>query len=309
MVTVCCNRETVAMSDSLDLVVLRNGALECVVCPHIGGSIARLTLWDGGKPLHLFRPAPAEALDRGSAIDMGCFPLVPFSNRIAAGRFQFNGTNVSLPLNQPPCPHTIHGHAWATPWRIDEQDDHAVTLAYRHAADAWPWSYSASQSVVLGPDRLDIRLDLVNEGDSPMPAGFGLHPYLPKPPGTRLTAGVGSVWLGDATLLPRERASLPGHWDLRAGLCMDRVVVDNDFAGWDGCAVVDWPGRRRRLIVDADPAFTHLVVYAPEGGDYLCVEPVTHMTDAVNHADEPDAGLRTLSPGQRLTGSVRFQVQ
>ena len=297
------------MTDTSSPVVLRLGAMECVVCPRIGGSIARLTLWSEDGPLHLLRPTPGAALDGASAADMGCFPLVPFSNRIAGGRFRFEGTAVELPLNHPACPHTLHGHGWETPWTVEAQDDSSLRLSYRHAADAWPWSYRAVQSITVRPDGLEVRLELVNESGRAMPAGFGLHPYVPKPPDTRLTAAVGSVWLGDTTLLPRERAPVPPSWGFPAGRAMDTVVVDNGFTGWDGRAAIDWPQHGRRLVIEADSVFGHLVVYAPEGEDYLCVEPVTHMTDAVNHVDEPDAGLRTLPPGGCLSGTVRLRLE
>lgn len=297
------------MTDTLGPVVLRHGLMECVVAPHIGGSIARLTLWSDDGPLHLLRPAPGGALDGGSAADLACFPLVPFSNRIAGGRFRFQGRDVALPLNHPGCPHPLHGHGWDHPWTVEAQDDTSLRLGYRHDADAWPWAYRAAQTIVVRPDGLEVRLDLMNDGDSPMPAGLGLHPYLPKPPGTRLTAAVGSVWLGDTTLLPRERALVPDSWGFPGGRTMDDVVVDNGFPGWDGRAAVDWPHLGCRLVVEADPLFGHLVVYAPRGEDYLCVEPVSHMTDAVNHAEEADAGLRALPPGASLSGTVRLRLE
>ncbi len=297
------------MTDTCGPLLLRHGAMECVVSPRIGGSIARLTLWEADGPLHLLRPTPGTALDDGSAVDMGCFPLVPFSNRIAGGRFRFDGADIALPLNQPACPHSIHGHGWERPWAVEAQDESSLRLSYCHTADAWPWSYSATQIITVHPDGLEVRLELVNESGRAMPAGLGLHPYLPKPPGTRLTAAVRSVWLGDATLLPRERARVPREWEFPAGITMDEVVVDNGFTGWDGRATIDWPRLGRRLTVEADQAFGHLVVYAPKGGDYLCVEPVTHMTDAVNHPDEADAGLRALAPGASLAGTVRLRLE
>jgi len=43
---------------------------------------------------------------------------------------------------------------------------------------------------------------------------------------------------------------------------------------------------------------------------YLCVEPVTHVANAVNlaNAGHDDTGLEVLQPGETLRGSMRFSA-
>lgn len=306
-----------------DILTLRRnigglGAMECHLCPERGGSIARLTLDGPDGAVDLLRPASGWALRHGSAADMGCFPLVPFSNRIAGGRFAFDGGTVELPLTMDGCPHAIHGEGWRASWSVEERGAATTRLVHRHerrrheghghAGAGWPWRYRATQDITLHEDGLSVVLDLLNEDDRPMPAGIGLHPYFPKPPGTRLTARVNGVWLNDPTLLPLARAALPDVWRFPGGVLMDRTVLDNGFTGWDGIATLDWPDLGLRLTVAADGPFGHLVIYAPAGEDYLCVEPVSHMTDAVNRGQEPDAGLRVLQPGESLRGTMRLRL-
>lgn len=291
-----------------DILSLQAGPLRCALCPRVGGSIVRLALDTAEGPVDLLRPTSDGALTGGGADQFACFPLVPFSNRIAHGRFTFDGREVRLPCPPPHAPHSIHGHGWGASWRVEGLERRAARLAYTHAADSWPWSYTAAQSFALDPEGLTVTLELVNEGETAMPAGIGLHPYVAKPPRTRLTARAGSVWLNGRSILPDRRVAIPPEWDFAAGACVDGLAIDNGFPGWDGTAVVAWPDRRLALTLRADPVFGHLIVYAPADGDFLCVEPVSHMTDAVNRAGEPDRGLVSLSPGQRLAGSVRFSV-
>ncbi|CAO3421092.1 aldose 1-epimerase [Azospirillum doebereinerae] len=290
-----------------DTVTLRHGAMDCRLAPACGGSIAAWTLTRAGGLVNLFRPASEAALAGDFAPDMACFPLIPFSNRIAGGRFTFQGRRVEMPTDVG-SPHRIHGHGWANPWRVEEQTRSTVRLGFRHRADAWPWSYSATQIAALDDDGLTVTLAVVNESDSDMPAGFGLHPYFPKPPGTRVTAQLDGVWESDATILPCRRHALPPAWDFPRGVAMDGIVLDNGFTGWNGRAALEWPGLGLSLTLRAEGPFGHLIVYAPAGEDYLCLEPVSHMTDALNRPDEPDAGVIALPPGERLTGVVRFQV-
>ena len=56
---------------------------------------------DRTAPTELLRPAPDLALARRDPWAMGCFPLVPWSNRIRAGRFVFGARAVSLPPSRP----------------------------------------------------------------------------------------------------------------------------------------------------------------------------------------------------------------
>jgi len=296
------------MIEVRDMVALRHGAMDCLIAPACGGSIAAWTLTRAGVPVDLFRPASKAALAGDFAPDMACFPLIPFSNRVAGGRFTFQGRLVEMPTDFG-SPHRIHGHGWANPWRVEEQTRSSVRLGFRHRADAWPWSYSATQTMTLDDDGLTVNLALVNESDRDMPAGFGLHPYFPKPAGTRVTAQLAGVWENDATILPSRRHALPPAWNFPQGVTMDGLVLDNGFTGWNGTAALEWPGLGLSLTLQAEGPFGHLLVYAPPGENYLCLEPVTHMTDALNRPDEPDAGVIALPPGERLTGSVRFRIR
>lgn len=285
-----------------------NGSLECTLCPQRGGVVARLAWHGADGTIDLLRPASDWALRHGSANDMGCFPLVPFSNRIGGGQFSYDGRQVRLPLDGDGNPHVIHGHGWRASWTVEDASASAVRMVFRHAADAWPWRYRATQTVVLEEDGASLTLSLVNEDDTPMPAGIGLHPYFPKPPGTRLTARVDGVWLNGPTILPVERVAVPSRWAFADGIVMDRTVLDNGFTGWDGAAALDWPTLDRRLSIETEGPFGHLIVYAPPGEGYLCVEPVSHMTDAVNHPEQTDTGLRRLEPGEELSGTMRLRL-
>lgn len=289
------------------IIALRHGAMTLTATPHIGGSLASWSLSTHNGPVDLFRPAPDRALAGSFAPDMACFPLVPFSNRIGGGRFVFQGREVVL-ATDPGSPHRIHGHGWSIPWTVEAAADHALRMGFSHRADDWPWSYRATQTVALDGEGLTVTLDLINESGSDMPAGLGLHPYFAKSPGSIVTADVRAVWDNDDTILPSRRRPLPAAWDFRHGVVMDHAVLDNGFTGWSGTATLDRPRERLRLTMLADGPVGHLIVYAPPGEPYLCLEPVTHMTDALNRPQEADAGVIALPAGERLSMTVRFLV-
>lgn len=288
--------------------VLRRGAVETVLSPGCGGSVVRLTVDRADGSLDLMRAASPAALLPCDPLSLGCFPLIPYSNRIDRGRFSYRGRDVAVVPNRPPMPHPIHGHGWQVPWQVGAVESGRAILGYRHEPDDWPWAYEARQDFALLEDGLRITVGITNTGTGTMPAGLGLHPYFPKPPGTRLTAPVEEVWDNDETMLPLRRTALPPGWDLARGVPMDDFLSDNGFFGWSGRARIDWPSRDAALEIEADPAFGHLIVYAPAGQPWFCVEPVSHMTDALNRPDEPASAMRDLEPGEDWSAGVTFRI-
>ena len=257
--------------------------------------------------MELLRPASPEALETATPTDMACFPLVPFSNRVRNGRFNFGGREVQLSPNFPPEPHTIHGHGWQTSWAVEERSDSSLTTGFTHQADAWPWPYRARQHYKLSPDALEVTISITNMGDEPLPAGLGIHPYFVRTARSRLATEVDKVWLSDDDFMPSELVTVPREWDLN-GLDPNSVSLDNNFTGWSGTAVIDWQDRHARLIMTADDLFKFLVVYTPAGEDFFCAEPVSNSLDAFNLADQgrTDVGVSVVDPGETLAGRIRF---
>src|SRR4028118_2023587 len=81
------------MSEPLTL-TLSKGDLTLAVAPSIGGAIAGF--WRNG--LALMRETPEQALRDGLVRLTSSYPLIPYSNRIAQGRFSFHGAEHRLAL-------------------------------------------------------------------------------------------------------------------------------------------------------------------------------------------------------------------
>ncbi len=290
----------------MDVVTLRAGGTGLQLIPALGGAVARYWLERGAGTWEWLRPASAAALGGGNPYETAAFPLVPYSNRIRHGHFRFRGLEVALPLNRPPERHSIHGHGWQTGWTPIEVRASEVRLEYRHPAGAWPWAYRASQCFTLTPSRLSVELTLSNESGGAMPAGLGWHPYFPRTARTTLTAEVGAMWRTDDEMLPTTLGALPAAADLARGMAADAVALDNGFVEWRRRAVIEWPELRARVIMTAEAPLDFLVIYTPAARPFMCVEPVSHVTDALNLAarGRKDTGTRVLAPGETLRAAL-----
>ena len=96
------------------------GALRVEVAPQVGGSIARFDLVDPATGVReaLLRGCDEDGDDDAAdVLAAGCFPLVPFANRIRGGRFECDGRSVMLAPNMAGDPSPLHGQGWRAAWQ------------------------------------------------------------------------------------------------------------------------------------------------------------------------------------------------
>lgn len=296
--------------DDLRIETLSHGAFRLDLAPELGGVVTAFSSTHEESERHWMRPASLQDLKREGAIHASCYPLVPFSNRIAHGRFNFEGRDVALPPDPLLPPHAIHGHGWRAAWDTTERNEASILLKYRHGPGNWPWDYEATQRFALEDSGLRIEMTLSNLSDTTMPAGVGLHPYFPKGDGVQVKAKVSKAHLGDETLLPVAKSKEHGAIaPLAAGGPLPGGL-DLCFEGWDGVAEIRWPDEGRGLRISAEGPLRHLVVFTPPDSDYFCVEPVSHCVNAVNlnPLDWGETGLVHLAPSAVLSASVFFEA-
>jgi aldose 1-epimerase len=87
------------------------------------------------------------------------------------------------------------------------------------------------------------------------------------------------------------------------------LVLDHGFAGWRNRAVIRWPARGCCLEIAAERPLDLAVVYAPEGADYFCLEPVSNIDDGFNALalGLRGHGVKILEPSETLSASVTFR--
>ncbi len=242
--------------------------------------------------------------------DTASFALVPFSNRIAHGRFAAGGRDVALPPNFPGTdhPHPLHGFGWLADWTICDTSDRQALLAFSHEAGAWPWAFDAEQHIALDEDGLEMSLALTNRSSAPMPYGLGFHPYFPRDEDTVYSGLHRGEWLTDSEGLPVRLDRRDAACDWWGGAPVGSRIVDTVYEEREGPLWVIWPSRGIALRIDASANLAHTVVYTPAGADFFCAEPVSHRTDAFNRR-EGDPPVEMLEPGATARATIRLGPQ
>jgi len=284
------------MTASSGVLVLERPSSRVVVAAHLGGAIREFQ-WHAQDVL---RPAAGDAVSDPFA--MACFPMVPFVNRVAHGRFGFAGRAVQLERNWSEDAHPIHGQGWRASWNVTASDATSATLRFEGGGDDWPWRYASEQSFRLSARGLSIELSLENLSSASMPSMLGLHPYFPQAARARLQAQLPRVWRTDHAALPAQETETPEAWRFEPARPLDAVALDHCFSGWNGHAVLEWP---ERIITLRAPRCAFLHVYAPRGRDFFCIEPQSGPAGALAR-DAHEASI--LAPGERIAIDVHFEV-
>jgi aldose 1-epimerase len=263
--------------------------------------------WRGTPILRPFKGDATGALD---PVSCGCFPLVPFCNRIEENVFQFDEASYRLQPNTDWDRHYLHGDGWLSDWTITAQDPASLTMAL--AVDGPVYAYAAEQTVSLHPDTIDITLTVENTRDRPMPFGLGLHPFFPLTPATTLKAGADRFWTEKHDFLPDECMSIPDDLDFSAPAPLPDRWINSGFEGWNGEARIEWPEHDVGLHLTAGTnagryfLFRSDTSFEPDfQADYFCFEPMTHTANGHNLPDH--GGLSILASGDRLT--LRFTMR
>jgi aldose 1-epimerase len=296
--------------------VLAAGDARVELAPAIGGAIAGFSF--AGRPV--LRPTPDTARADGDAGRHASYPLVPYSNRVAAARLAFGGATHALARNFGDHPHSIHGLGWQRPWTVAGAAADSALLVLDHdaageSARAWPWPFRATQAIALAAgDRsatLTAKLAVHNTGRAAFPFGLGWHPYFVREPGTLLGFAADGAWTNDRTQLPLRHDAVPAEWRFDPPRPLGDTRLDNVFTGWRGSAVLRDPAHRREVTIAADRACGLLVVYVPGARGAIALEPVTHATDAFNRAarGELGTGTRVLEPGASFSCTMQICVR
>jgi len=273
---------------------LHAGALRLALRPDLGGSIAGL--WHREAPI--LRSVEPAAL--GDARRAACFPLVPYSNRLGFRHFRWKGHEYTTQPNFEGSPHSLHGVGWMRAWEMVSSSAVDVVLRLRHEADAdWPFAFEARQYFTLTPQSMSVQMVFTNLADTAQPVGLGWHPYFPKRSRSRLHIELSDRWDADVAELPIRKVAQPG-----IDSDVAHLDFDNCFEGWRGPARI----RDERFSLQLTSSLPYLVVYTPQQHDYFCVEPVSHVSNAIHMADPAAHGMKSVAPGESIDAAMKLEV-
>ena len=105
--------------------------------------------------------------------------LAPWPNRLADGRFEFDGVRAQAALDEPERHNAIHGLVRWVPWTLQTRHQNQVSLRLQlHPSPGYPFSLLLELDYHVGREGLTVTTRARSLEDGPVPFGLGFHPYL-----------------------------------------------------------------------------------------------------------------------------------
>ena len=240
-------------------------------------------------------------------------PLLFPPNRIADGRFTWNGRAYALPVNEPARNNRLHGFLHARPWQLERLPD-GLAATCRFTADAlWPHPFTARVEYVFTQYIAYQHITFINTGSEPMPFLFGQHSAfrLPRPDSSIRVTLAPERFEMDARWLPTgRRLPMPQRrFDNRSGAVSCHAEILPDGKGFRG-AVIEHPSLGAAVVYEVDANYRFWVLWNDGGRRrFFCTEPQTCAVNAPNAQPRlGETGLRGLAPGESLTLETSLRV-
>jgi aldose 1-epimerase len=241
--------------------------------------------------------------------------LAPWPNRLADGRYSFEGRDGQAALDEPGKGNAVHGLVRWSPWTAGAGDDDRVELTCTlHAQPAYPWTLRLRIGYRLDDSGLVVSTEATNVGGAPAPFGLGFHPYLTTgtatvdttrlrvPARRRLTTDDRGIPTGDEPVdgTPFDYVEARPIGPVKLDTCFTDLV-----AGPDGRTVVELAGPDRGVGLWMEGDYRYVMVFTgdtrvPEARRRsVAVEPMTCPPDALRSGTD----LIRLAPGATWTGT------
>lgn len=244
-------------------------------------------------------------------------PLIPWPNRLADGRYEFDGTEYQVALTEPEKRNAIHGFLRWRSWEALEHQGHAVTMATTiHPMKGYPFTLQVRVHYELTDGGLVVTTSATNVGTKACPYGVGQHPYLSPGSGPiddcilRIDAAT-RVLTDDERQLPTGLEDVTDTpYDFREPRRLGNLVVDHAFRDLirdeEGRAWVHLQGNDGRTASTwVDAAHPLIQIYTADtlgpqrARTGLGTEPMTCPPNAFQTGQE----VIRLEPGETVTTS------
>ena len=254
------------MSNATSELTLRDPQTQAIatIDPARGGIVTRFDI-AGRQVLFLDE---ATLRDPTTNVRGGVPVLFPSPGKLAGDAWAYGGQHGAMKQ---------HGFARNLAWRAVQPSAETAVLSLSATDETraqFPWDFTVEQGVTLRGRTLRLDQRVTNHGASPMPFGFGFHPYFFVPQAAKAATTI-------ATRATRAFDNAAKQTIALHGIDLTQAEVDLHLIDHGGTAS-ELATPAGAVAVRGSAEYTHWVVWTLVGRDFVCLEPWTCPGNALN---------------------------
>ncbi|MFT8318816.1 MAG: aldose epimerase [Sporolactobacillus sp.] len=267
---------------------LKNESSFVDICPERGGIV---TAYHANGEDLLFMNEDT-LFDTSKNVRGGIPVLFPIAGQLTDKQYQWKGETYAM---------ANHGLVRTRPLQVVSQESDAghaaLTLSFpssEETQESYPFVFEMLLTYRLANGKLSIKQEIVNRSDQPMPVYPGYHPYFAIQDKTVQLKTKAAQYLDY-----NDNQVKPFSGSISMEGLKEAVVFE------DGAVTASF-NETKKLVIEADEAYRYTVVWVEGEQPFVCIEPWTAKTNALN--DDPDH-LLLVQPNQPLVLNVSFHLE
>lgn len=307
------------LPEKMNIIKLDSCGFTAEILPEAGGNLFSLRHKESGIPLLREPHRPEELFHTPERFGL---PVLFPPNRIEDGSFFFEGKICRLPINQKLQNLHLHGLAVSKPWELVESGPDFAELRFvfdenAPEYDGFPFSFEILRRYELTEKGLNDHVTVRNKGKNSMPLGLGFHSAFPaKEVKVRVGTGDFEIEINRKSFLPTGNCIGWKEYDPReqfdpfgknVGFHAEagELVLGNGTL-LHGAELIYPEGT---LYYITDEKFGFWYTWNAGGlNDFLCLEPVSWMANALNlPIPASRSGVRLLASGTEISFFNRLE--
>ncbi|WP_010631889.1 aldose epimerase [Sporolactobacillus vineae] len=270
---------------------LKGNASYVDVCPERGGMVTAFHTADEDV---LFMN-DATLFDLSKNVRGGIPVLFPIAGQLTDKKYAWHGKTYTMANHG-----LVRTRALTVAGKTSDAQRAALTLSFSATAEtkaSYPFDFELLLTYELAGGKLSIHEKISNKSSEQMPVYPGYHPYF----------NIGSKQVSLKSKATKyldyndnKEKPFNGAIDLN-GLKESVVLLD----GADTQIVAAF-NEGKKLVIDQDPKYKYTVLWVQGDAHFVCIEPWTAKTNALN--DDPD-GLILVDPDEPLNLAVSFHLE
>ena len=299
------------------MITLSAGGYTAKIDPSRGGNCISLRHAPTGA--RILREPLSYPLDNPYLYGM---PILFPVNRIAGGRFTFEGREYRFPINEQSTGCHLHGTLHETPFAVAEQTPTSVRLVFDAPYLDFPHRFCLSLAYTLSERGLSVVCEVRNRSDENMPVFLGYHttftvPFLEGSDARdcRVFADLGDeIERNMANYLPTGRILPPDDVTRRLQTGdfppHEKPISRHYRAAGEGRIRLTDTLRGVRVVYENSENLSYRLFYNGQADAYICLEPQTCMANCQNAPfAREETGFDVIPPRGKKTYLSRIYLE